>query len=82
MQGFVRVRTSTDREWFAMKMNEGTVDRVVRVVLGIALLYIGYFVVGGFWGIVLDVLGVIALVTGLVGFCLLYRLFGNFSTKK
>lgn len=65
-----------------MKMNEGPVDRVIRVLLGIALLYIGYFVVGGTWGIVLDVLGVVAVVTGLTGFCLLYRLFGSFSTKK
>ncbi|HEY5549431.1 MAG TPA: DUF2892 domain-containing protein [Coriobacteriia bacterium] len=65
-----------------MKLNEGTADRVIRVALGVALFYIGYFVVGGTWGIVLDVLGVVALVTGLTGFCLLYRLFGNFSTKK
>jgi hypothetical protein len=33
-------------------------------------------------GIVLDVLGVIAVVTAATGFCLLYRLFGDFSTKK
>lgn len=64
-----------------MKMNEGPVDRVIRVVLGVALLYIGYSV-GGTWGIVLYVLGVVSLVTGLTGFCLLYRLLGNFSTKK
>jgi len=65
-----------------MKMNEGPVDRVIRVILGIALFYIGYFVVGGVWGIVLDVLGVIAFATGVLGFCLLYRVFGNFTTAK
>jgi hypothetical protein len=65
-----------------MKVNEGVFDRVVRVALGVALLYIGYFVVGGGWGIVLDVLGIVALVTGVVGFCPLYRLLGGLSTAK
>jgi len=65
-----------------MKMNEGTIDRVVRIVLGVVLLYIGIMVVGGVWGIVLDVIGAVALITGATGFCLLYRLFGDFTTAK
>jgi hypothetical protein len=65
-----------------MKVNEGTVDRIVRIVLGVVLLGVGLFVVKGTLGIVLDVVGVVALVTGITGFCLLYRLFGDFSTKK
>jgi len=66
-----------------MKMNEGTIDRVVRIVLGVVLLYVGLFVlVGTTLGIVLDVLGAVAVGTGISGFCLLYKLFGDFSTKK
>jgi hypothetical protein len=66
-----------------MKMNEGTIDRVVRIVLGVVLLYVGLMVLAGTTlGIVLDVLGAVALVTGATGFCLLYKLFGNFSTAK
>jgi hypothetical protein len=65
----------------AMKVNEGTVDRAVRVVVGIGLLALGVFVVKGTIGIVLDVLGVVLLATGLVGFCALYSLFG-ISTAK
>jgi len=66
-----------------MKMNEGTIDRVIRIVLGVVLLYVGFFVLAGTTlGIVLDVLGAVALATGISGFCLLYKLFGNFSTKK
>lgn len=66
-----------------MKMNEGTIDRVIRIVLGVVLLYVGFFVLAGTTlGVVLDVLGVVALATGISGFCLLYKLFGNFSTKK
>ena len=65
-----------------MNMNEGTIDRVVRIVLGVVLLYVGIMVVGGVWGIVIDVLGAIALLTGIVGFCPLYKLFGDFTTAK
>jgi hypothetical protein len=65
-----------------MKVNEGAIDRVVRLVAGVVLLYIGIMVVGGTWGIVLDVLGAVALFTGVSGLCLLYRLFGDFSTAK
>jgi DUF2892 family protein len=65
-----------------MKMNEGPIDRVIRVILGIALFYVGYFVVGGTWGIVLDVVGIIVVVTGATGFCLLYRVLGNFTTAR
>jgi hypothetical protein len=65
-----------------MKINEGPIDRIVRVALGVALLALGIFVVRGTLGIVLDVVGAIALVTGVTGFCLLYRLFGDFTTVK
>jgi hypothetical protein len=66
-----------------VKMNESTIDRVIRVVLGLVLLYVGFFVLAGTTlGIVLDVLGAIAVGTGVSGFCLLYKLFGDFSTAK
>jgi hypothetical protein len=66
-----------------MKVNESTVDRVIRGVAGVILLGVGVFVVkGGALGIVLDVLGAILLVTGAVGFCPLYALFGIKTTKK
>lgn len=52
--------------------NEGTTDRVLRVVLGLGLLSL--VVVGPQtpWGWI----GVIPLVTGLIGSCPLYRLLG------
>jgi len=65
-----------------MKLNEGTFDRVVRVVLGVVLLYLGIMSVAGIWGIVLDILGAIFLITGVVGFCPLYKLLGGLSTAK
>ena len=64
------------------KVNEANWDRIVRVVVGILLLYLGLGgAVTGTLGIVLDILGAILLLTGLVGFCPLYKLF-KFSTKK
>ena len=65
-----------------MKVNESPVDRIIRAVVGVVLLGLGVFVVHGWVGIVLAVLGVVALFTAATGFCLLYRLFGDFSTAK
>ena len=64
-----------------MKANVGGADRVIRVILGIALLGLGVFVLGGAWKWVSVVLGVVLLLTGLVSFCLLYTLF-NINTAK
>jgi hypothetical protein len=58
-----------------MKANESTVDRVLRVVLGVVLLVLKLAgVVSGALGWILLALGVVALVTGVVGFCPLYAL--------
>ena len=60
-----------------MKKNEGTVDRVIRVVLGIILIVLGVLFQAS-WGlvsmIVLIVLGLIALITGIIGYCGLYTI--------
>lgn len=63
------------------KQNVGGVDRVIRVVLGILLPAIGMLVVKGTTGTVISVIGLIPLVTGLVGFCPLYLAF-KFSTNQ
>ncbi len=59
------------------KINEGTADRVIRVVVGIVLLAL-YFMgtVTGTLGWVALVVGIIALATGAVGFCPLYAVLG------
>jgi hypothetical protein len=58
-----------------MKTNESGLDRIIRVILGIALLAL-YFTgtVTGVLGILFIVLGAVALLTGVVGFCPLYAL--------
>lgn len=63
-------------------VNEAGWDRVLRVVLGIVLLYLGWAgVVSGGLGVVLGIVGVILLLTGLVGWCPLYSLF-KISTRQ
>ena len=53
-------------------MNEGTLDRTLRVVLGTALVSTVFVGPQSFWGLV----GVVPLATGLIGFCPLYRILG------
>lgn len=60
-----------------MKKNLGMTERVIRVALGIAVLSIAFVGPQTAWGYV----GLIPLVTGLVGWCPPYALFG-FSTCK
>ena len=55
-----------------MTRNEGTIDRVLRVILGLVLLSLVFIGPQTPWGWV----GLVPLVTGLVGFCPLYRILG------
>ena len=56
-------------------INESNVDRIIRVVLGIVLLALGWGgVVGGGWGVFLKVIGFVPLLTGIMGFCPIYAL--------
>ena len=67
-----------------MKKNMGTADRIIRVIIAaiIALLYFNGMITGTL-GIVLLVLSVIFVLTSLVSFCPLYKLFGlNTCTNK
>ncbi len=61
--------------------NEGTVDRVARVTLGVVLLIVGFGVIGGTGGTILGIVGLVPLLTGLAGWCPLYSVFG-FRTNE
>ncbi len=56
--------------------NEGTIDRAVRLIVGIVLLALVFSSLSGIWQIVAAVAGLIMLATGAIGFCPLYGLFG------
>lgn len=53
-------------------INEGTIDRAVRIVLGLGLLSLTFTGPQSPLGFI----GLVPLATGLVGFCPLYRLVG------
>jgi hypothetical protein len=66
-------------EELSMKLNVGGIDRILRIVVGAALLV---------WGFVLSpapvywaAIGAVPLLTGLIGWCPAYLLIG-FSSKK
>ena len=60
-----------------MVRNEGTVDRIVRVVLGAVLVAAWAFGwLTGVLAVVLGVVGIVLIGTGAVGFCALYKVFG------
>lgn len=52
--------------------NEGTVDRVLRVIVGLAVLSLAFVGPETAWGWV----GLVPLVTGLVGTCPVYSILG------
>ncbi|GIV63518.1 MAG: hypothetical protein KatS3mg045_0857 [Bellilinea sp.] len=63
-------------------VNESNVDRIIRVVLGVLLLALGWGgVVTGTLGTIFKFLGFVPLLTGLIGWCPAYALF-KFRTNS
>ncbi|MDJ1009761.1 MAG: DUF2892 domain-containing protein [Paracoccaceae bacterium] len=60
-----------------MTRNEGKLDRALRVIVGLVLLSFVFVGPQTLWGLI----GLVPLVTGLVGTCPLYSVFG-ISTRR
>ena len=60
-----------------MKTNEGSIDRIIRIVVGLVLISLVFIGPQSSWGWI----GVIPLATGLVGWCPTYTLFGISTCK-
>ena len=60
--------------------NVGNADRIIRIIVGLALFFAAYSTGGGA-AIVLAIAEVIALATGLIGWCGLYTLLGINTCK-
>ncbi len=71
-----------------MSANVGTIDRVLRALIGIvalALVFVGPVTAGCGWGlerIALVAVGAIMLGTSMIKFCPLYRVFGLRTCKQ
>ncbi|MDV4143522.1 MULTISPECIES: YgaP family membrane protein [Shimia] len=59
-----------------MTRNVGTIDRALRIIVGIALLLLP-ITGGSMWGLI----GIIPLATGLMGNCALYSILGINTCK-
>jgi len=55
-----------------MKINEGGIDRAVRIIAGLAILSLVFVGPQSLWGL----LGLVPLLTGIVGICPAYKLLG------
>lgn len=66
-----------------MQKNVGGLDRLVRAVIGIALIYYALSNLPGsdVWMVPAGIVGFIALLTALLGWCPAYKLFGINSRK-
>lgn len=60
-----------------MNKNVGTLDRVLRVIVGLALIALSVTGTVGSWGWV----GIVPLITALAGWCPAYTLFGIKTCK-
>jgi hypothetical protein len=60
-----------------MKTNVGTIDRIIRVILGLGVLGAGYYFKN--W---LGLIGIVPLLTAFVGFCPAYLPFGLSTCAK
>ena len=57
-----------------MNINEGTIDRVIRVIAGLLILSLTFYLQGNLrW---LGFIGFIPLLTGVIGTCPLYSMLG------
>jgi phosphate/sulfate permease len=56
--------------------NENTTDRIIRGIIGVALLLGAFLALAGVWQWVVALIGVVLLVTSITGVCLAYKLFG------
>ena len=60
------------------QLNVGNIDRALRIITGLVLLGLAMFGTIGVWGFI----GIVPLVTGVIGLCPLYKLLGFATTSR
>jgi len=61
-----------------MSKNIHNIERVIRVLLGLAILSLVFIGPKSYWGLI----GILPIITGLVGWCPPYQLLGISTCKK
>lgn len=76
------IKVEKIKELFTLKANVGTTDRIIRIILGLAILSLFFILDGGLKYI--GLVGIVLLLTAFIKFCPLYTIFGinTCSTKK
>jgi hypothetical protein len=64
-----------------MTKNVGSIDRIVRIVLGLVLLAIAFFAGFTTWTTIGAIAGVVFIATAGMKFCPMYRIFGIQTCK-
>lgn len=64
------------------KKNIGSADRIIRIVIGVALIAAYFMIPSMPFGIVALIAGVIAIGTAVINSCLLYTILGLSSKKS
>ena len=65
-----------------MQKNESAMDRWVRAILGIIILYLAYASFSGFLALLGYIVGIILIFTAITGYCHLYKIFGISTINK
>jgi hypothetical protein len=65
-----------------MKGNLGTVDRVIRGLVGLSMIAAGVLLVKGALGVLLGLVGAILIFSGTVGFCHVYKVLGIRTCRR
>lgn len=60
-----------------MKANVGGADRIIRIILGVLIIVLGFYF-KSWWGLI----GIVPMFTGLLNFCPAYTLIGVSTNKK
>ncbi|MDZ4719071.1 MAG: DUF2892 domain-containing protein [Roseiflexaceae bacterium] len=56
--------------------NEGSLDRDLRIALGVVLAIVAVFYLQGLFAVVFGILSLVLLVTSAIGFCPIYKVIG------
>ena len=68
------------KEEISLKVNEGSLDRIIRVILGLIIFSLWFVLQGN--AKYLGLIGLIPLITALLGWCPLYTIFGINTFKR
>ena len=63
------------------EQNESSLDKNIRLAVGVIAIFLGIFAFTGTLQIVAFVVGALGIFTGLTGFCMIYKLLGIKTNK-